>query len=126
MSTCPVVLQVFFGRHEAVPNRPRALCREDSPHLFGLDLWCAVDLAPFTQVPGDHHGALAFRWSVDMIVCGDERWVVFGPYPNKAAAKHAFSQIELPDEALKGYRLINEHCFKCLVPSGWPAMWTDG
>lgn len=102
MSTCPVIIQVFFDGCEATD----AIC---PPTWYGKSAGSnAKDYKgmPYWQAP-DGKGAV-YRWSFDMITCSDERWVVFGPFEDRAAALQELRA--LPPLWILGWRIINEHC----------------
>lgn len=125
MTACPVIIQVFFGSEAPDGILPMFMQAKD---YHGLLYW---------QAP-DGNGAV-YRWSFDMVTCGDERWVVFGPFASKAAAL-AMLHDTLPEQWLDGWRIINEHCAAYCGALGRPSKdslslpvfefyreaWTDG
>lgn len=104
MSECPVIVQVFLDS-----DAPDAIC---PPTWYGESRGSeAKDYKglPYWQAP-DGKGAV-YRWSFDMVTCGDERWVVFGPFEDKGEALLRMHST-FPHDWLLGYRVINEHCAK--------------
>lgn len=97
---CPVILQVFFDGSEASDQIASPIWysrSKDEQNYKGIPYW---------QAP-DGKGPI-YRWSIDMVVCGDERWIVFGPFKDRDEALLKLL-IFLPNWLL-GYRIINEHC----------------
>lgn len=123
MTACPVILQVFFD--SAALDAVVPLFDHDKDY-HGLPYW---------QAP-DGKGKV-YRWSFDMVTCGDERWVVFGPFDDRGQAlAMLFTTFTL--DSIFGYRIINEHCAaycgalgKCYGRNGtkwefYREAWTDG
>lgn len=120
MSNCPTILQVWFDSGAYDPERrfDNSFPTEDGREHFGLPLWRP-----------SHHPV--FMWAIDYVVCGDTRWVLYGPFEDKEAARKAESKIAVDREFILGHRIINEHCAKHidgLTRKGefprWA--WTDG
>lgn len=122
MSSCPVVVQVFFD------HDPR---RTKNDAFDSLPLWVDSRERRVTHwrswplwLPD---GRPSYRWAVDYVVCGDERWMIFGPFRSVSAAR---GMVRLRLHRLPfmlGYRIINEHCVKYTPGAGIQRkVWTDG
>ena len=123
----PVVVQVFFERSTKIDNYLFSRKKE----WRGLPFW-------------EYNGENSYRWAIDFVVAGEERWIVFGPFNSKESATRAMASAfdGLSATDVSGYRIHNEHCFKytpgCYQQGNWgevvhynsrvPARsaWTDG
>src|SRR5216117_1277361 len=97
-NTCPVVVQLFFGGDD----KPRSV-REPDVSDFVTDPDCTTFFALPLWKP---HGKPIYRWSIDLVTCRDERWVVVGPFATVADAERA---VRAQPERLRGYRIVNAH-----------------
>lgn len=100
--SCPVVLIVYFGGdpHHNEDIESLAFIKGEVKGVFGIPLWMP-------------DGKPVYWWSIDYIVCGDQRWLVFGPFDSYEEATQAFKAIESQTQ-VKGYRAVAEHCYTYL------------
>lgn len=111
MPECPTVLQLWFDSCDEANGIPL-----DQPTLLGHPVWNP-----------DGNGAV-YRWAIDYVVGSDERWVVLGPYLTAGEAHAAYQDLYGKHaRLLRGYRVVNEHCFSTQCGGKLPREeWTDG
>lgn len=145
MTEAPVryVMRVWFDTSTRRLKRSKYSARPwDTPVLeprdgakltdFGAGVWLAPDGRP------------VYVWAVDHVVCGDTRWVMFGPFESRRVARRAVGSIRIKAAGrgieLLGYELRAEHClideggrgltynkWSGAASDGWPRhMYTDG
>jgi hypothetical protein len=122
----PKVLQVFYRQ-----VTPYASSDSECENAYRKEAWGFPKNGDSTKdglilwLRGD--GSPIFYWSVDLIVAGDERFVMYGPFDNWEQADIAAKTIiKLP--AVSGYRIWNPHSFQHTHPklNEHSVAYTDG
>lgn len=126
---CPIVLVVYFTNAACVPRWHFMRPDQRPTTLFDLPLWIPTtrdlkerQIFP-VPAPKKYVAAPVYRWAVDYVACGDERWTVFGPFASRTEARAALKTI--PAAAVEGYRCVPQHCYQDLLPVV-REVWTDG
>jgi hypothetical protein len=92
------VMQVFFDSEGVDP-------------FFFMKFDKTKPLSPFGVPLVVNNGQPVGRWAIDYIACGDQRWLLFGPFQSKHEARQSLVTIRAPEDSILGYRIWMTHCF---------------